>query len=166
MTIEATTGVATLVDSNVLLDVARADPVWSGWSEDALARAADEGPLLISPIIYAEVSASYEIVEEVDAALDSAVFLRAEVPWPAAFLAGRCHVTYRRRGGSRIRTLPDFFIGAHTAVLGLRLLSPSCSPATPGAIAAAFRPWSSSRLPGLASRSDLAGMRGRVCAGR
>ena len=52
------------MDSNVLLDVARADPVWSGWSEDALARAADEGPLLINPIIYAEVSASYETVEE------------------------------------------------------------------------------------------------------
>ena len=122
-----TTEVATLVDSNVLLDVARDDPVWAGWSEDALARAADEGPLLINPIIYAEVSASYDTVEEVDAALDGAVFLRAEVPWPAAFLAGRCHVTYRRRGGSRIRTrirtLPDFFIGAHAAVLGLRLLT-------------------------------------------
>ncbi len=122
-----TTEVATLVDSNVLLDVARDDPVWAGWSEDALAWAADEGPLLINPIIYAEVSASYETVEEVDAALDGTVFLRAEVPWPAAFLAGRCHVTYRRRGGSgirtRIRTLPDFFIGAHAAVLGLRLLT-------------------------------------------
>jgi predicted nucleic acid-binding protein len=118
-----TTEVATLVDSNVLLDVARDDPVWAGWSEDALAWAADEGPLLINPIIYAEVSASYETVEEVDAALDGTVFLRAEVPWPAAFLAGRCHVTYRRRGGARIRTLPDFFIGAHAAVLGLRLLT-------------------------------------------
>jgi predicted nucleic acid-binding protein len=118
-----TTEVATLVDSNVLLDVARDDPAWAGWSEDALARAVNEGPLLINPIIYAEVSASYQTVEEVDIALDGAVFLRAEVPWPAASLAGRCHVKYRRRGGARIRTLPDFLIGAHAAVLGLRLLT-------------------------------------------
>ncbi len=54
-----TTEVATLVDSNVLLDVARDDPVWAGWSEDALAQAVGIGPLLINSIIYAEVSASY-----------------------------------------------------------------------------------------------------------
>lgn len=114
---------ATLVDSNVLLDVIRADPEWSSWSAQALTQAADEGPLVINSIIYAEVSATYATVEEADAALARPAFTRSEVPWPAAFLAGRCHVHYRRRGGARARTLPDFFIGAHAAVLGLRLLT-------------------------------------------
>ena len=118
-----TTDVATLVDSNVLLDVIRADPTWLSWSAEALAHAADEGRLVINSIIYAEVSATYATVEEVDAALTRPLFIRSEVPWPAAFLAGRCHVEYRRRGGTRIRTLPDFFIGAHAAVLGMRLLT-------------------------------------------
>lgn len=118
-----TTETATLVDSNVLLDVVRADPTWSAWSEHALARAADEGAVVINPIVYAEVAASYDTVEELEAALDAAVLVRAELPWTAAFLAGRCHVEYRRRGGARSRTLPDFLIGAHAAVLGLRLLT-------------------------------------------
>ena len=118
-----TTEVATLVDSNVLLDVIRADPLWSSWSAETLARVADEGPLVINSIIYAEVSATYATVEEADAVLVSPAFVRSEVPWPAAFLAGHCHVAYRRRGGARTRTLPDFFIGAHAAVLGMRLLT-------------------------------------------
>jgi predicted nucleic acid-binding protein len=41
----------------------------------------------------------------------------------AAFLAGRCFLDYRRRGGSRAGVLPDFFIGAHAAVAGDRLLT-------------------------------------------
>ena len=118
-----TTEVATLVDSNVLLDVIRADPVWLSWSAEALTRTADEGPLVINSIIYAEVSAAYATVEEADAALTGPAFVRSDVPWPAAFLAGRCHIEYRRRGGTRARTLLDFFIGAHAAVLGMRLLT-------------------------------------------
>jgi predicted nucleic acid-binding protein len=118
-----TTEVATLVDSNVLLDVIREDPVWSSWSAETLRRVADEGPLIINSIIYAEVSTTYTTVEELDAVLADAGVVRSHVPWPAAFLAGRCHVEYRRRGGARTRPLPDFLIGAHAAVLGIRLLT-------------------------------------------
>jgi predicted nucleic acid-binding protein len=63
----------TLVDSNVLLDVATEDPQWSRWSKRAL----------------------------IDAAF----------------------VNYRRRGGARVTPLPDFYIGAHAAVAGYRLLT-------------------------------------------
>jgi predicted nucleic acid-binding protein len=41
----------------------------------------------------------------------------------AAFLAGKAFIEYKRRGGSRASPLPDFFIGAHAAVAGLRLLT-------------------------------------------
>lgn len=44
-------------------------------------------------------------------------------PYEAAFLAGKAYLAYRRRGGSRAAPLADFYIGAHAAVAGLRLLT-------------------------------------------
>lgn len=49
----------TLVDSSVILDVVTTDPRWSAWSGDALARARDEGRLVINPIVYAEISTGF-----------------------------------------------------------------------------------------------------------
>ena len=37
------------VDSNVILDVITADPLWQAWSEEQLSRWLDRGPLLINP---------------------------------------------------------------------------------------------------------------------
>lgn len=112
-----------LVDSNVLLDVVTEDPSWFEWSSSALARCAEEGPLAINPLIYAEVSIGFERIEELDEVLDSAGFLRLALPWEAAFLAGKCFLRYRRRGGARSSTLPDFYIGAHALVEGHTLLT-------------------------------------------
>ncbi len=114
---------ATLVDANVLLDIMSEDPRWFGWSSEALAGAADDGTLVINPVVYAEVSVRFSRIEDLDEALPPDVYVRAPVPWPAAFLAGKCHLDYRRRGGERRSPLPDFFIGAHAAVAGLRLLT-------------------------------------------
>lgn len=114
---------ATLVDSNVLLDVLTEDPVWAGRSSQALARAFDEGPVVINPVVYAEVSVGFERVEELDEALPASAFVREALPYPAGFVAGKAFVTYRRRGGSRPTPLPDFYIGAHAAVAGYRLLT-------------------------------------------
>ncbi len=112
-----------LVDANVLLDVFTSDERWFSWSSEALARAADDGPLAINPLIYAEVSARFGRIEELDAALPTSAFRRDPLPWPAAFLAGRCFLEYRRRGGQRRSPLPDFYIGAHAAVRGMCLLT-------------------------------------------
>lgn len=112
-----------LVDSNVLIDVATNDPRWFEWSSRSLARGADEGRLAINPIIYAEVAAGYDRIEELDEVLPADVFRRLPLPWEAGFLAGRCFVEYRRRGGTRSAPLPDFYIGAHAAVSGMTLLT-------------------------------------------
>jgi predicted nucleic acid-binding protein len=88
-----------------------------------LASCADGGMLVINPIIYAEVSIGFAHIEELDDVLSADVFRRDALPWEAAFLAGKCFLTYRRRGGSRRSPLPDFFIGAHAAVTGLPLLT-------------------------------------------
>jgi predicted nucleic acid-binding protein len=112
-----------LVDSNVLLDVLTEDPSWFDWSSSALARCAEEGPLAINPIVYAEVSIGFERIEDLDEVLDSAGLQRLALPWEAAFLAGKCLLRYRRGGGVRSSTLPDFYIGAHALVEGWTLLT-------------------------------------------
>jgi len=113
----------TLVDSNVLLDILTEDPRWEGWSTDALADAAESGPLYINPIIYSEVSIRFTTVEALEEALPPQDYRREQIPWSAAFLAGKAFLAYRRNKGGRSTVLPDFFIGAHAAVAGLDLLT-------------------------------------------
>lgn len=114
---------ATLVDSNVLLDILTEDDEWFEWSADRLTDAASAGSIVINPIIYAEVSPRFERIEDLDEALPTDYYRRVSLPWEAAFLAGQCFVTYRRRGGERRSPMPDFYIGAHAAVSGLTLLT-------------------------------------------
>jgi hypothetical protein len=113
----------TLVDSDVILDVLTEDAEWWDWSSSQLARSANDGMLVINPIVYAEVSARFERIEELDEALPADYYRRVPLPWEAAFLAGQCFVRYRRRGGSRRSPMPDFYIGGHAAIAGLTLLT-------------------------------------------
>jgi hypothetical protein len=112
-----------LVDSNTILDVATNDPVWSEWSADVLTKAANDGILVINPLIYAEVSVGYRRIEDLEDALPADLFRRDQLPYEAAFLAGKCFAEYRKRGGQGRSPLPDFYIGAHAAVAGFRLLT-------------------------------------------
>jgi predicted nucleic acid-binding protein len=114
---------STLVDANVLLDVLTEDAGWFDWSASMLEQAAHRGAIVINPIIYAEVSAGFTRIEDLDAALPPAYYRRAELPWAAGFLAGQAFVRYRRRGGTRRSPLPDFYIGAHAALMRLTLLT-------------------------------------------
>jgi predicted nucleic acid-binding protein len=112
-----------LVDSNILLDIATDDAKWSDWSGNALAECAEHTTLVINPIIYAEVSIGYTTIEALNAALPSSLYQREPLPWEAGFLAGKCFLAYRRRGGLRNTPLPDFYIGAHAAIEHLALLT-------------------------------------------
>ena len=114
---------AILVDSNVILDVATDDPVWGAWSSEALGRVAEHNVLVINPVIFAEVSIGYDAIEDLDEALPPSLFRRDPLPYEAGFLAGKCFLAYRRRGGERTAPLPDFYIGAHAAIAGFRLLT-------------------------------------------
>lgn len=112
-----------LVDSNILLDVATGDVRWAHSSEDALAQCAEQTELYINPIIYAEVSVGFSTIEALDAALPESLYKRDALPWAAGFLAGKCFVAYRKRGGARVTPLPDFYIGAHAALGKLAILT-------------------------------------------
>lgn len=117
----------TLVDSSVLIDIFTEDRTWYGWSSSALEECAESSELAINPIIFAEASVRFSTVEELDGSLPSHVFRRLPLPWEAAFLAGRCFLAYRQRGGVRASPLPDFYIGAHAAVVGMKLLTRDAS---------------------------------------
>lgn len=114
---------ATLVDSNVLIDVLDHDPHWRRRSASALITAGRAGPIVINQVIYAEISVRYVDTDELDRDLPFDDFQREQLPWAAAFLAGKAFAEYRRQGGRRRSPLPDFFIGAHAAVAGLQLLT-------------------------------------------
>lgn len=115
--------VAVLIDSNVLLDVMTEDARWFSWSAASIEQAADRFRLVINPVVYAEVSVRYSRIEELDIALPKSMFDREAIPYEAAFLAGKSFVAYRRRGGSKLFPLPDFFIGAHAAIAGYVLMT-------------------------------------------
>jgi predicted nucleic acid-binding protein len=112
----------TLVDTSVLLDVLTDDARWRPWSRAAVADAARLGAVGINQIIFAELAPRMRSRDEHEAAVP-ARFERFELPWDAAFLAGKAFAEYRRRGGPRTSPLPDFYIGAHAEVDGLTLLT-------------------------------------------
>jgi predicted nucleic acid-binding protein len=114
---------STLVDSNVLIDLFDDESEWRDWSDAMIPACADRGPLVINPIVYAEVAAGFDDLERLDEALRPDFLRREDLPWAAGFLAGHAFVRYRRLGGRRTSLLPDFYIGAHAAVAGYTLLT-------------------------------------------
>lgn len=114
---------ATMIDTNVLVDVAVRDPRWLSWSRNRIAEAAARGALVINQIVFSEFSVRYDNVETVEALLPPDEFLRESLPWLASFAAGRAFGAYRRHGGAKERVLPDFLIGAHAYLRGYSLLT-------------------------------------------
>jgi predicted nucleic acid-binding protein len=113
----------TLVDSCVLLDVITGDERWADWSAREIATAMDAGRVVINPLIYAEVSVGYQTIEELEELLPAAAYEREPLPYLAGFAAGKAFVRYRREGGEKRSPMPDFYIGAHAAITGYRLLT-------------------------------------------
>lgn len=112
-----------LVDSNVILDIITEDKKWFRWSSEKLAHYAEDHILNINPIICAEISIAFDRIEDIDNTLPPIYFRRLTLPWEATFLAGRCYLKYRKKGGEKRSPLPDFYIGAHAAVKGMVLLT-------------------------------------------
>ena len=114
---------STLIDTNILIDVWGAPTPEAVWARAALTSCRGEGALVVNAVVWSEIAPLIrreEVLEEMASAL---AIEREPLPWTAAFLAGVAHSEYRRAGGTRKRTLPDFLIGAHAAVSGHRLLT-------------------------------------------
>ena len=113
----------TLVDSNVIIDLADSHSARSDWAFAAIKEMRNTTVLAINPLIYAEVSVYCSSIRETEEVLPTKFFRRENLPYEAAFLAGKCFLQYRKRGGSKTSPLPDFYIGAHATVMKWNLLT-------------------------------------------
>lgn len=114
---------ATLVDSCALIDVLADDAQWADWSLTKLEQCSALGPLVINPLILAEISPRFACAADLEAALAQLPLAREPLPWDAAFLAGQAFKVYRQLQGKKTSPMPDFYIGAHALVNQYQLLT-------------------------------------------
>jgi predicted nucleic acid-binding protein len=112
-----------LVDTNVLLDVLQSDPKWAAWSQGQLDAASATDSLAINAVIYAELSISFARIEELEAVIEEAALHVEPIPREALFLAGKVFLSYRNSSGTKYNVVPDFFIGAHAAVMNWAIIT-------------------------------------------
>ena len=112
-----------LVDTNVLLDVLENDAEWGAWSQERLDSAIAVDTLAINPIIYSELSIAFERIEELESVIREGSLVVEPIPREALFLAGKVFLQYRKNRGTKQTVLPDFFIGAHAAVMQWPILT-------------------------------------------
>lgn len=118
----------TLVDTNIWIDCIDANSQWHEWAVEQLQNLSERSPLHVNLIIYTELLVPGPDVEALDALLDVYDTLRTPLPWPCASLTAAAFALYRSRGGSKLKPLPDFYIGAHAAVANLSVLTRDPSP--------------------------------------
>ena len=129
---------STAVDSNVLFDILLADPEFGEASERALRACLRDGPVLVCPIVYAELAAAMQS-EDVDRFLGDFQIVLDPFNTESLRAAGEAWRAYRERRGSQVQCpacgkrfgvscpqcgntvvwrqhlIPDFLIGAHAA---------------------------------------------------
>lgn len=105
-----------LVDSCVVLDLAKPDSEWFEWSASMMEHLDEQHSFVVNPIIYTECSIGYETIEEVESYFQELKLPIEPLPREALFMAGKVFVDYRRNQGTKSNVLPDFFIGAHAAI--------------------------------------------------
>ena len=67
----------------------------------------------------------FERIEDLEWAIARGGFKMLDIPREALFLAGKAFLNYRRKKGPQQSPLPDFFIGAHAAILDMPLITRS-----------------------------------------
>jgi predicted nucleic acid-binding protein len=122
----------TAVDTPVLLDVLIPGAPHAVDSERRLAEALTAGPLVVCPIVVAELGACFPREEELKAFLRDTGLRVDPFAFASLYLAGRAWREHgRREGGSRRRAVPEegrgvggaFLVGAHAMVQAEQLLT-------------------------------------------
>ena len=103
----------TALDTSVLLDVLVNDPKHADRSEALLFHVYQQGALIISPAVYAELVPPARHRDELDGWLRQVHVQVVPFTVDHAYTAGVAHAAYRKAGGKRRRILADFLIGAH-----------------------------------------------------
>ena len=113
----------TFVDTNVIIYLLDPGHSFHGWAKEAATKRRTVGPLIISDIVYSEVSVSLDSVQETDAALASLAIERLRFTNIALFRAGNAFAECRKSGGPKQSLLSDFLIGAQAETEGVPLLT-------------------------------------------
>ncbi|MGP6158255.1 MAG: type II toxin-antitoxin system VapC family toxin [Vulcanimicrobiaceae bacterium] len=116
----------TAIDTNVFIDVLAGETEVARRAAQAiLARAAQRGALIVSPVVYAELaahpSASPNELDRFLAELHVAIdWVLSEEIWRRAASAFGDYTRHRRaaKGGEPRRLVADFVIGAHAVAVG------------------------------------------------
>jgi predicted nucleic acid-binding protein len=86
-----------------------------------LINAASEGPLVISPVAFAELAPSSPDASDLKDYLSRLDIMFDPISPDAAHLAGSTFKDYRLAGGPREHLVPDFLIAAHAQIQANRL---------------------------------------------
>jgi predicted nucleic acid-binding protein len=114
------------VDTNVILAVLAQREAHHELAVELLRAAGAEGPLFVSPVVYAELMASKRPAAMQDFLGMAQISVAWTMPMEVWELAGRSFGDYarkRRSGSLPRRLLADFLIAAHAAHHGLRVLT-------------------------------------------
>ena len=112
----------TALDSSVLWSIIRRESTARIWLETIIASAA-EGPLIISPIAFAELSPSTSSAAQLVEFLARMSISYEPISTTSAHLAGAIFKKYRQAGGPRQHLDPDFLIATHAQCQADRLAS-------------------------------------------
>ena len=113
----------TLVDTNIWIECIDTNSPWREWATEQLQKLSERSPLHVNLIVYTELLIPGPDIDALDAMLDVYDTLRTPLPWTCAALAAATFAQYRSRGGSKLKPMPDFYIGAHAAVANLSVLT-------------------------------------------
>lgn len=116
-----------LVDTNVWIDCIDASSAWHDWAVEQLQSCSERLPVHVNLIIYTELLVPGPDVNALDELLDVYEALRSPLPWACAALTAKAYALYRR-GGTKARPMPDFYVGAHAAVANLSVLTRDPAP--------------------------------------
>jgi predicted nucleic acid-binding protein len=112
----------TAIDSSVLWAILKQEPGHESWLQ-ALLGAASDGPLILCPVVFAELAPSTSDAAELSGFLGQLAITYSPISEVAAHLAGQTFKRYRLAGGPRQHLVPDFLIAAHAQLQANRLVA-------------------------------------------
>jgi len=112
----------TFLDTNIIIALLDETHKYNPVAEQRFEELKADGPMIVSDIVYCEVSVAMNSREELDMAISSLGLERTPCSDEALFRAGKAFKRYRDKNkGPKPGVLPDFLIGALADVEGIRL---------------------------------------------
>ena len=114
----------TFFDTSVLFSVLNDQEVHHAWSIAQLQAYQAQGPIVISDIVYTELSVGMDTQVDVDAAVAELALDRFPRNDAALFRAGKAFKDYKiKNKGPKTRIIADFIVGACAEVSGAALVT-------------------------------------------